>query len=1074
VARLSGEPLGAATIAVDPQGRASRERLGAALYRGLHAELRDAFARRGAPFPSSLPLDGVPRLPYEDRRKRGPRRSISVVVTVRADPVALERCLRSIIDCDYDPLEVIVVENRRGVAATRRLLAERCDSLSRLRYVEESRRGLSHARNAGLAVADGEIVAFTSDDVAVDPGWLRRCAEEFERADDVACVTGLILPRELPTERQLALERCAGFGRGLRPQIYRRRERGEGPPRFPYTTCPTGLAANTAVRSDVVRRSGWFDVSLGAGTPTARGEDLDLSIRLLHAGHAIAYHPGLIVWHANGDGHAQPRREAYRYGVGVGAVRAKQWLAGGERFGVLEGSPTATGHAPDPISVGSSSERARLPAHLQSIKRIGMGVGPAAYVLSRLAQHTPRCPPRLAGGTVGGRRTPVELRLRSGGPPVELVTFREGDVARPPSAPGWRRRETRAIGDNSAVVGDGAVAQPLPSVVRPWAPTAVRSAAVSWGAAPALALIAAVGLALVAGADALSRSGAGDGRPFFWAGVMAVIVPIAYRMASEDVRRGERVALLAVFGLGLYGVKFLRDPFAFTYADELVHVANVDAILRTGHLLTDNSILPVTPLYPGLESVTAALASLTGLSQFAAGVVIIGVGRVLLTLGLYLFVETLTGSARTGGLAALLYAAAPNYIFFIGQYSYESLALPFAALVLFAFARCLRAAEAGDSFRWGVVALLLTAAVVVTHHMTTYALLAVLVAASALSTVLPGVRSRRAPWLIAGGASAMAALWLVSVARPTYGYLAPVIKGAITATSDTLSGELATRTLFRPNTGPSPPFWEHGVGVGSVVVLMLLMPFGLWTVWSRFRRSPIILALTAAGMLYGATLPLRLVPRAWETASRASEFLFVGVAVVVALAGVERWGKNRAPWPGRALVAAVAAVVIGGGIIAGSPSAHRLAESYRIDHGHRAIEPEGTDAARWAGTKLGHGNRFAAEQSDARLLQAYGRQFAIAGVYPDVEDVLHARTLEPWMLQLLREQRFRYVAVDSLRVSAGAGLYFFSPPGAWSATLFPSAVVDKLDRETNAVRVYDSGHIVIYDIRDLAYARAPH
>ena len=353
--------------------------------------------------------------------------------------------------------------------------------------------------------------------------------------------------------------------------------------------------------------------------------------------------------------------------------------------------------------------------------------------------------------------------------------------------------------------------------------------------------------------------------------------------------------------------------------------------------------------------------------------------------------------------------------------------------------------------------------------MTTYALLAFLVAVSVLTAVLPGVRSRWAPWLIAGGAGALTALWLLTVASRTYSYLAPVIKGAITATVNTISGELATRTLFRPEAGPPPPVWEHAVGVGSVVILVLIMPFGLWAVWSRFRTSPLVLALAAAGALYGATLPLRLVPRAWETASRASEFLFVGVAVVVALAGVERWGTSRVPQLGRWVIVAAAGMLISGGIIAGSPSEQRLAQTYRIERGDGAIDPEGVGAARWALSNLGQGNRFAAEQSDARLLQAYGRQFAIAGSYPDVQDILHARAFDPWMLGLLREERIRYVSVNSLQISANSGSYFFSPPWSWTAALFPGEVIGKFDRDGRADRVFDSGYIAIYDVRAMTH-----
>jgi GT2 family glycosyltransferase len=1020
VARFGGDPLGAATLSADAHGCVSRERLAVGLYSALDGQ---------------FPAPGIAGPANRARKKRGRPHSLSVVVTTRANPLRLERCLLSIIRCDYEPHEIIVVENLPGLAPTRRVLVERFEATSGLRYVEESRKGLSHARNAGLAIAEGDIVAFTTDDTVVDPGWLRRSIEAIESSDDVACVTGLILPVELETDAQLRLERCAGFCRAFRRQTYRLEGGTDLPVALPYASCATGFGANMAVRADVAREVGWFDVSLGAGTLVGRGEDLDLYVRLLRDGRAVAYEPSAIVWRARSNGTAQLRRRAYRYGVGVGAVRTKHRLDGHE-----------------PSSAPTGPNTVHFSRQLDRLERLGTLAGPASYLVSRaMARGRSRRVGR-AHGRADGARTPVELLLRSGERSIEVVSFRRGEVARPPGAPGWERRE--------ALEGRGARAPGL---------TVARPQARPWGAMPMLMLIAAVGLALVTVGDALSRAGAGDGRPLFWAGVIAIVMPIAYRLACEDVARGERVALLSVFGLALYGVKFVRDPFAFTYADELVHVANVDAILRTGHLLTPNSILPVTPLYPGLENVTAALASLTGFSPFAAGVVIVGVGRVLLTLGFYLFVEVLTGSARTGGIAALVYAAAPNYIFFTGQYSYESLSLPLGVLALFALARCLRATTSRDSFGWGGVVVVVTAAIVVTHHMTSYVLLAFLVAVAALTAVVPGVRSRRPPWLIAGAAGAMTALWLLTFASRTDDYLVPIIKGAITATFDTVSGEVAVRTLFRPEAGPSPPFWEHGVGIGAVVVLILIMPFGLRTVWGKFRTTPMVVALATAGMLYVATLPLRLVPGAWETASRASEFLFVGVAVVVALAGIERWGTTRAPHLGRWVVAAVAGLLISGGIIAGTPSAQRLAQTYRIQSGDRAIDPEGVSTARWAGAHLGPGNRFAAEHSDARLLQLYGRQFAIAGSYPDVQDILHAQALEPWMRRLLQEERIRYVSVNRLQVSESPGLYFFSPPWSWTAALLPGPVVGKFDRDARAERVFDSGYVAIYDIRAMTH-----
>ena len=50
-----------------------------------------------------------------------------------------------------------------------------------MRYVREDRPGLSCARNRGLREARAGIVAFTDDDVRVDPLWVAALVRGFAR-----------------------------------------------------------------------------------------------------------------------------------------------------------------------------------------------------------------------------------------------------------------------------------------------------------------------------------------------------------------------------------------------------------------------------------------------------------------------------------------------------------------------------------------------------------------------------------------------------------------------------------------------------------------------------------------------------------------------------------------------------------------------------------------------------------------------------------------------------------------------------------------------------------------------------
>ena len=219
--------------------------------------------------------------------------------------------------------------------------------------------------------------------MVVDPCWVRRCAEAFDRADDVACVTGLILPLELGSQSQLLLEQFAGFGKGFVPRTFRLADTVVGDP-FPYTPGVVGSGANTAVRTDVARALDGFDVALGAGTPALGGEDLDLYVRLALEGHALAYEPRAMVWHEHPDGPARLRRQVYRYGVSLGAMLTKQLAVGPGRRDLLEAVPAGIRYARDPASRKNAAKQADFPRRLDWIERLGMLAGPAAYAASTI------------------------------------------------------------------------------------------------------------------------------------------------------------------------------------------------------------------------------------------------------------------------------------------------------------------------------------------------------------------------------------------------------------------------------------------------------------------------------------------------------------------------------------------------------------------------------------------------------------------------------------------------------------------------------------------------------------------
>src|SRR5215813_3887543 len=69
--------------------------------------------------------------------------------------------------------EVLVVDNN-SADQTRSVVEDFCRQYpGRFRYLFEANAGKSHALNAGIREARGDILAFTDDDITLDPMWLQ-------------------------------------------------------------------------------------------------------------------------------------------------------------------------------------------------------------------------------------------------------------------------------------------------------------------------------------------------------------------------------------------------------------------------------------------------------------------------------------------------------------------------------------------------------------------------------------------------------------------------------------------------------------------------------------------------------------------------------------------------------------------------------------------------------------------------------------------------------------------------------------------------------------------------------------
>lgn len=218
-----------------------------------------------------------------------PAPTASVVIAAYAS----ERweCLRAAVDSvtgQSSPVleTVVVIDHNQELLdrARRELAAIAPDGTPRVLVIPNTRaRGASGARNTGVALCRGSVIAFLDDDARATPGWLRGLLGHF--ADDgVAGVGGRLDPLwAAPRPRWFPGE--FGWTVGM---SY------DGMPRQ-TTRVRNVWASNMAVRRSAFEAAGGFREDFGKVGTVSRPEDTDLCLRV-NSG-AWLYDPASAVGH---------------------------------------------------------------------------------------------------------------------------------------------------------------------------------------------------------------------------------------------------------------------------------------------------------------------------------------------------------------------------------------------------------------------------------------------------------------------------------------------------------------------------------------------------------------------------------------------------------------------------------------------------------------------------------------------------------------------------------------------------------------------------------------------------------
>ncbi len=214
---------------------------------------------------------------------------VTVLIATRNRSEGLRKTLESLFqqaNLQLQDWEVVVVFDGVSNDGTREVCQIfRSKYTDRFRYCAQQKEGKSNALNLGIAVAQGEILALTDDDVICAPNYIAGVRDVFSQYPVDAAQGRIFLDCEdgLPawmSPALLSFMSLCDYG----DEVV-----------IPFK--PHLFGTNMAVRTEAARAVGGFSPELGAGTTVGFSEDTEFSRKLRWAGYRFMYAPQIVVRH---------------------------------------------------------------------------------------------------------------------------------------------------------------------------------------------------------------------------------------------------------------------------------------------------------------------------------------------------------------------------------------------------------------------------------------------------------------------------------------------------------------------------------------------------------------------------------------------------------------------------------------------------------------------------------------------------------------------------------------------------------------------------------------------------------
>jgi GT2 family glycosyltransferase len=210
---------------------------------------------------------------------------VSIIIITCNRPFLLQHCIERVLVQPYPQKELIVVDSSAD-DKSERVVARYAD----VRYacLRGQRNNMPQARNTGLALASGDIIAFIDDDSMVQEGWLEELVSVYDD-EMVGAAGGRVIGMPAPYCDQIT-----GSPRLFVEASGRVVAKGAGLVSHAQVEVDHLIGCNMSFRRQALEQVGGFDPNY---TRTNLREETDMCVRVKEAGWRIVFKPSIAVVH---------------------------------------------------------------------------------------------------------------------------------------------------------------------------------------------------------------------------------------------------------------------------------------------------------------------------------------------------------------------------------------------------------------------------------------------------------------------------------------------------------------------------------------------------------------------------------------------------------------------------------------------------------------------------------------------------------------------------------------------------------------------------------------------------------